>query len=81
MSRRRNNNTCYNLIVKTPLNEEDEFLNLNNLQEIATTLNENYFSGLKVVSRTMISNWIHYPDKPRRNFANAFTILKSARLL
>jgi len=73
MSRRRNNNASYHLKVQLGSNNHF-FSNLDTLQEIAETLNNEYFSGFKVITRTMISNWIHYPNKPRRDFANAFHI-------
>ena len=73
MSRRRNNNASYQLQVSLGSNKHF-FSNLDTLQEIAETLNTQYFSGFKVITRTMISNWIHYPNKPRRDFANAFHI-------
>lgn len=75
MTRRRMNNTTYSLSVE--LNEKRfEFEHLDNYQVVADTLNETFFSGLKVISRSMISNWIHYPHKPRRDFANKFIIRK-----
>ena len=73
MSRRRNNNASYQLKVMIG-SQPIFFTNLDTLQEIAETLNTEYFSGFKVITRTMISNWIHYPEKPRRDYANAFHI-------
>ena len=74
MSRRRHNNASYELEVRLGSDKISFFYNLDTLQDIADTLNSEYFSGFKVVTRTMISNWIHYPNKPRRDFANAFHI-------
>ena len=76
-TRRRNNNLVYNISINTPEGPIEEFEYINNLQEIANILNNNYFSGFEIITRTMVSNWIHYPDKPRREYANAFTINKS----
>ncbi len=74
MPRRRQNDTTYTIKITTPHGSVDEIEYLDNLKEIANILNNKYFSGFEVVTRSMISNWIHYPDKPRRDYADAFDI-------
>ena len=75
MGRRRNNDTQYQLCVRTPMGENKQFI-YDNLNDMASGLNRNFFSSFPVVTDTMISNWIHYPQKSRRQFAQAFDITK-----
>jgi len=77
MGRRRNNDTYYQVVVKTPYNENKEFI-YDNLNDMAHGLNNNFFSGFAVITNTMISNWIHYPTKTRREYARNISITKVA---
>jgi len=70
---RRNNNTHYILSVRTTAGK-DKYEELDNLQQIADTINHNYFSGFEVVSRSMVNNWLYYPNQLRRAYADRFTI-------
>ena len=75
MPRRRNHNIYFNIEVNSHLgNETIEYID--NLQQVTDILNNKYFNGFNVITRTMVSNWIHYPDKPRRDYANAFNIIR-----
>ena len=75
--RRRNNQFCYDLEVSIPFNMDNDFYtDINNLEDIACIINREYFSGLTVISRAMINNWIYYPHRNRKNYANCFRIIK-----
>tara|TARA_R110002073_G_scaffold25352_3_gene84138 strand:- start:418 stop:669 length:252 start_codon:yes stop_codon:yes gene_type:complete len=75
MGRRRNNDTHYQLIVKTPMGERKQYI-YDNINDMADGLNKNFFSSFPVITNTMISNWIHYPTKARREYARQFNITK-----
>jgi hypothetical protein len=75
MGRRRNNDTRYQICVRTPEGDTKQYI-YDNLNDMACGLNRNFFSGFGIVTDTMISNWIHYPQKSRRQFAQAFDITK-----
>ena len=74
--RRRDNNVGYELDVLTPEKKIDYYTDIHNLERLSALINVNYFSGFNVVSRNMVNNWIYYPDKPRREFGDRFTIRK-----
>ena len=76
MARCRNNNIFYSIEVDMPLGETKFFNKINNLQQVATTINKNFFNCFDVVSRAMVNNWLYYQDQPRRAFANNFKIAK-----
>ncbi len=74
--RRRNNTISYELQVVKPNDEIEYHYDIDNLERLSAIINVNYFSGFRVVSRNMVSNWIHYPDRPRREFGERFIISK-----
>jgi len=74
MSRRRHADTYYQIIIDLPSGQKEQFEYIDNLQAVANILNNKYFNKFEVVTRTMVSNWVHYPDKPRREYANSFRI-------
>ena len=73
--RRKNNSISYELEA-TLQNEIKYFNGINNLEQLASVINSNFFSNLPVVSRAMLSNWIYYPERPRRSFGDCFKINK-----
>ena len=75
MCRRRNNDTFYQVKINQPLGG-NIILNCDNLEQMANQINKKFFSSFNIVSRSMLSNWIHYPDKSRRFWANAIEITK-----
>ena len=75
MGRRRNLDIQYQLEVKSPLGDISHFL-YDNFNDMASGINRRFFSGFNVVTDTMISNWVHYPLKARRDYARAFEITK-----
>jgi len=77
VARRRRDNVCYELEATNPTsNEIKKFFDINNLEELSAIINVNFFNGFPVVSRAMVNNWIHYPDRPRRQFGDYFKIAK-----
>ena len=78
MCRRRNNDTYYQVKIDQPLGGS-VILNCDNLEQMANQINKKFFSSFDIVSRSMLSNWIHYPDKSRRFWANAIEITKITR--
>tara|TARA_R110002012_G_scaffold42422_2_gene115540 strand:+ start:1187 stop:1456 length:270 start_codon:yes stop_codon:yes gene_type:complete len=78
MCRRRNNNTFYQVKIVKPLGG-NKILNCDNLEQMASLINKSFFSSFDIVSRSMLSNWIHYPEKSRRFWANAIEITKISR--
>jgi len=74
--RQRNNNYVYDLDVVVPNGHKDTITDLVNLVDIAKAINKTYFNGFNVVSRSMVNNWLYYPDQPRRAYAENFTIHK-----
>jgi len=77
LQRRRNNTISYELQVVRVNEEIDYHYDIDNLERLSALINVNYFSGFPVVSRNMVSNWIHYPDKPRREFGERFIISRN----
>ena len=76
MPRQRDNTIKYAVEVDAPNGTLTRFDGINNLNDIAKKLNVMYFDGFEVVSRPMVSNWLYYPDRCRRSFANRFNITK-----
>tara|TARA_Y100000593_G_C4271778_1_gene317755 strand:- start:188 stop:430 length:243 start_codon:yes stop_codon:yes gene_type:complete len=76
MCRQRNNKIAYSIEVDTPDGEFKKFDNIPNLDMVAHTINKAFFNNFEVVSRPMVSNWLYYPQTPRRNYATNFNIVK-----
>jgi len=76
MVRQRNNTIKYAVEIDTPNGEFKRIDGIKNLGDIANKLNVMYFDGFEVVSRPMVSNWLYYPDRCRRSFAERFNIIK-----
>ena len=76
MVRQRNNTIKYAVEIDTPNGEFKRIEGIKNLGDIANKLNVMYFDGFEVVSRPMVSNWLYYPDRCRRSFAERFNIIK-----
>tara|TARA_R110002074_G_scaffold32096_2_gene89741 strand:+ start:2897 stop:3187 length:291 start_codon:yes stop_codon:yes gene_type:complete len=79
--RRRDNNYTYQLWVENPNGESELFSDINTLSEIVDIINQEYFSGFAVITRNMVSNWIHYPARNRRGYCDRFYIQKTTASL
>jgi hypothetical protein len=74
-ARRRHNNQFYQVKVNTPTG--DKYIKTyDNLDQMKTDINNKFFSRFEIITRSMLSNWIHYPDKSRRFWADAIEITK-----
>ena len=76
---RRNNNIFYSVECDTPNGEFIKIDDIDNLAQIAIMINIKFFNSFEVVSRSMVSNWLYYPDTPRKRYAMDFKIYKYER--
>lgn len=76
---RRNNNIFYSVECDTPNGKFVKIDEINNLAQIAIMINKRFFNSFEVVSRSMVSNWLYYPDTPRKRYAMDFKIYKYER--
>ena len=76
--RQRNNNFMWGIRCLPPNQTIELIIKAKNLQTIADEINLRFFSSFKVISRSMVNNWVYGKDKigMRRGFANKFKITK-----